>query len=215
MNLNYIIVLVFAVICIAMIGAAIALPAYLMRKAKGVESDKKVKTKSKLPDDEHKGREAVVRQLARYAASHEYKVVEPISLTGVHGTTDLDAVLVGWFGILGVKCLGYSGDIYGSLDEQDWVQSLNGTRRSFQNPMTRAQQSSRVIRDVLFEAGMKNIPVESIVVFTGKSSQLMLPRSTGHYTEKTFSNYLKSIHFEEDKNVQVEPVAALLREKSL
>lgn len=209
---NYPILILLALLCI---GLLVALPAYFLHQKKTGQTPGRDQTPAKLPDDEHKGREAVVRQLARFAATHDYQVVQPLSLTGVHGTTDLDAVLVGWFGILGVKCLGYGGDIYGSIDEKEWVQSLGGSRRSFQNPMTRAQQSNRVIRDVLFEAGMKNIPVESVVIFTGKNSQLMLPRSTGHYTDKSFSAYLRSIHFEEDKNVQVEPVAKLLREKSL
>ena len=207
-------ILTVVALLILLVGT-IVLTIYTMRKLNGKDMKKEIKQGSPLPDDEHKGREAVVRQLVRYAAANEYKVVEPIALTGTHGTTDLDAVLVGWFGILGVKCLGYGGDVYGSRDEADWVQSYGGSRRSFQNPLTRAEASGRVIRDVLFEAGMKNIPVETAVIFTGKNTQLMLPRSTGHYTLQSFAAYLKSGHFTEDKNVQVEPVAQLLREKSV
>ncbi len=212
MDSTYSIILLTVISLVALI-AAISIAVVVMRRAGGIKSAKK-SGGAAMPDDEHKGREAIVRQLARYAAMQEYKVVEPVNLVGVHGTTDLDALLVGWFGVLGVKCLGYGGDIYGSLTEEEWTQTLNGQRRTFQNPMTRAQKSSLVIRDVLFEAGIKNVPVETVVVFTGKSSQLMLPRSTGHYTPATFSAYLKSIHFEEDKNVQIEPVAKLFRERS-
>ena len=51
------------------------------------------------------------------------------------------------------------------------------------------------------------------MVFTGKKTQLALPRSCGHYTIEQFSTYLKSVHFEEDKKVEVEPVAAALSAK--
>mgnify|MGYP006979805422 CR=1 FL=1 len=56
-------------------------------------------------------------------------------------------------------------------------------------------------------------PVETVVVFTNPSASLNLPRSTGHYTEKTFLAYLKGPHFREDKKVEVEPVAAALRQQ--
>ena len=83
----------------------------------------------------------------------------------------------------------------------------------FANPLKRAEQSARAVRQALFEAKIKNVPVETVVVFTGKKTQLALPRSSGHYTIEQFSTYLKSVHFEEDKKVEVEPVAAALRVK--
>lgn len=212
--MNSVTIILFTIISLVALFAAVTVAVVVLRRVSGVKSERKAKSATPMPDDEHKGRDAIVRQLTRYASMQEYKVVEPVNLVGVHGTTDLDALLVGWFGVLGVKCLGYGGDIYGSLDQEEWSQTLNGKRRNFQNPMTRAQKSSLVIRDVLFEAGIKNVPVETAVVFTGKNPQLMLPRSTGHYTPATFTAYLKSIHFEEDKNVQVEPVAKLFRERS-
>ncbi len=192
--------------------AAVAITIVFLRRFQGVKSEKK--SISELPNDEHKGRDAILRQLRRFAAVNEFKVLEPVALTGVHGTTDLDAILVGWFGVLGVKCLGYGGTVYGNAEEEDWVQEMNGRRRTFKNPMTRSQQSNRVIRDVLFSTGLKSIPVETVVVFTGKSTELALPRSTGHYTEKTFGAYLKSTHFEEDKKVEIEPIVKLLTEKN-
>lgn len=211
---NQVAAVVVLLITLAALIAAIVIGIVVLRRSEGITTTKKSKVADKMPDDEHKGRDGIIRMLSRYAALHEYQVVNPANLTGVHGTTDLDVLLVGWFGILGVKCLGYGGTIYGDPSEEQWVQELQGHRRTFQNPMTRAQKSGLVIRDVLFAAGMKRIPVETVVVFTNKSAQLMLPRSNNHYTEKTFAAYLKTLHFEEDKNVQVDPVAKLMRENS-
>ncbi len=174
----------------------------------GPAQTKKVKTATSLPDDEHENSEAVLRQLRRYAATNDFKVVAPVTAQGSKTTADLDALLVGWFGILGVKCLGYGGTIYGQQGDEEWVQEVNGLRRVFQNPLRCAEQSARAVRDVLFQAKIKNVPVETIVVFTGKKTELALPRSCGHYTLDQFTTYLKSTRFEEDKKVDVDQVAA-------
>ena len=94
--------IVFIILLVLAGVLAFALTIYvinLVRKGRGGSAPQKEKKPGNLPDDEHKGAEAVVRQLRRYAALHEYKVVAPVAVTGVHGTTDLDAVLVGWFGV--------------------------------------------------------------------------------------------------------------------
>lgn len=173
-----------------------------MRKSKAP----KVKA---LPDDEHQNAEAVVRQLRRYAAANDFKVISPVNIQGSKTSADLDALLVGWFGILGVKCLGYGGTVYGQAGDEEWVQDMAGQRRIFKNPLRRAEESARAVRDVLFGAKIKSVPVETIVVFTGKKTELALPRSCGHYTLDQFSSYLKSAHFEEDKKVDVQKVAAV------
>lgn len=169
------------------------------------------KGSGRVPDDEHKGAEGVVRALRRYAAARDFAVIAPVKLAGTKDAADLDALLVGWFGVLGVKCLGYGGEVYGGAGEAQWVQTENGGRRSFENPIDRAAKSARAVRDVLFEAKLKNVPVETAVVFTNRAAQLKLPRSTGHYTEKAFLEYLRGPHFDEDKKVEVEPVARALR----
>lgn len=194
------------VLVVVIFGVAV----YLLSPTRQSEKSSKV---GPLPDDEHENAEAVLRQLRRYAATNEFRVVEPVHIENSKASADLDALLVGWFGVLGVKCLGYGGTIYGQASDAEWVQEINGQRRVFANPLKRAEQSARAVRQALFEAKIKNVPVETVVVFTGKKTQLALPRSCGHYTIDQFSAYLKSVHFEEDKKVEVEPVATALSAK--
>lgn len=215
MDLN---VLIFVIIVVAAGLLAFAVTMYVIgvfrRKQPGASggapADKK---KAAMPDDEHKGAEAVVRAVRRFASSDDYAVIAPVRVQGSKDAADLDLLLVGWFGVLGVKCLGYGGEVYGSLDEEQWTQVLPQGRRTFENPMTRAGKSARAVRDALFAARLKNVPVETVVVFTNPGASLNLPRSTGHYTEKTFLAWLKGPHFREEKKVEVEPVAAALRQQ--
>ena len=202
--------LIIQIAAILLVVAVFGVAVYLLSPAR---KNQKAAKSGPLPDDEHENAEAVLRQLRRYASANEFQVVEPVQIENAKASADLDALLVGWFGVLGVKCLGYGGTIYGQASDAQWIQDVNGQRRVFDNPLKKAEQSARAVRQALFEAKIKNVPVETLVVFTGKKTQLALPRSCGHYTVDQFSNYLKSVRFEEDKKVEVEPVAAALRSK--
>lgn len=202
--------LIIQIAAVLVVVVIFGVAVYLLSPARKTEKAAKA---GPIPDDEHENAEAVLRQLRRYAVTNEFRVVEPVQIGNDKISADLDALLVGWFGVLGVKCLGYGGTIYGQASDSEWVQEMNGQRRVFANPLKRAEQSARAVRQALFEAKIKNVPVETVVVFTGKKTQLALPRSCGHYTIEQFSTYLKSVHFEEDKKVEVEPVAAALSVK--
>lgn len=215
MDLN---VLIFFIIVVGAGLLAFAVTMYIIglfrQKEQGISGGAPASgKKGEMPDDEHKGAEQLVRAVRRFAASDDYVVIAPVNVQGSKDAADLDLVLVGWFGVLGVKCLGWGGEVYGSLDQDEWTQVLPQGRRTFPNPMTRAGKSARSVRDALFAARMKNVPVETVVVFTNPAASLNLPRSTGHYTEKTFLAYLKGPHFREDKKVDVEAVAAALRQQ--
>lgn len=209
--------IIFFVIVIGAGLLAFAVTIYLINLFRGERSGllpAAGEKKSTGKNDMHHGADGIVRAVRRYAAAEGCTVIAPVEVTGSRDTADLDLLLVGWFGVLGVKCIGWGGQIYGSAAEPQWTQVLGGERCTFDNPLTRAGKSERAVRDVLFAAKLKNVPVETAVVFTNKAAELNLPRSTGHYTEKTFLAYLRSPHFEEDKKVEIEPVVAALRQQA-
>ncbi|HJA25010.1 MAG TPA: NERD domain-containing protein [Candidatus Fournierella merdigallinarum] len=198
------------VVCVGLL--AFALTVFLANLIRGNQPEK-AKAASFDKEDEHKGAAALLRAVRRRAAAESWAVIAPVELSGSRDAADLDALVIGWFGVLGIKCIGWGGTIYGSAAEAEWTQVLGGARRSFENPIVRAGKSERAVRDVLFAARMKNVPVETVVVFTNAAAELCLPASTGHYTEKSFLAYLKSSRFEEDKKVDTAAVAALLGKK--
>lgn len=145
----------------------------------------------------------VVSRLQRMARMYDYKVIAPAQLAIEGKYADLDAILVGSFGVLGVKCIGLCGEIYGSADDATWLQVTGEQRVSFTNPMQAAQADTRVIRDALFMAKLKNVPVETVCVFTNSHASLVLPRSTGHYTLRSFKQLLKNSRFTQEKRVDI------------
>lgn len=168
------------------------------KKSDGTEKPRKAKNLS----DTQKSAEPL-RITRRFAALHQYQVVAPAQLAKDGKYADLDFILVGWFGLLCVKCIGLGGQIYGSLEDEMWLQLDGDKRISFANPMRAAEADSRLVRDTLFAAKLRNIQVETVCVFTNKNATLMLPRTTGHYTVKEYKALLDKSKYDQDKGVDI------------
>lgn len=147
-----------------------------------------------------------------FAVLHQYEVVSPGNVVSGDKESGVDFILVGCFGVLCVKCLGMAGTVYGAANESEWSRMDASGRTAFPNPLDEASAATRVVRDVLFAAKRKNVPVETVCVFTNPKVELALPRGTGHYTLKEFKNLLQKDKYLYDKGVDEKAVAQLLRE---
>lgn len=153
-----------------------------------------------------------LRAARRFAALHQYQVIAPAHIAKDGKCADLDFILVGWFGLLCVKCVGLGGRLYGSLDDAMWLQIDADRRVSFANPMRAAEADTRLVRDTLFAANLRGIPVETVCVFTNSKAALALPRGTGHYTARDFKALLGKSKYEQDKGVDISRAADAVRQ---
>lgn len=172
---------------------------YLYKRIKNSTAD--VKNKASKPLSAAKA----------FALTRQFTVISPANIAKDGKFADVDFIMVGFFGVLGVKCIGLGGEIYGNANDAMWLQVTGDKRISFENPMLAAQQDARVIRDTLFDAKLKNIAVDTVVVFTNKKASLAIPRSTGHLTIKDFKKYLDKDKFEQDKGVDVAKTAQAIK----
>ncbi|MDL2295039.1 NERD domain-containing protein [Ruminococcaceae bacterium OttesenSCG-928-D13] len=148
-----------------------------------------------------------------FARSNSFRYIAPVRFERSGIQANLDAVVVGYFGILGVVALGYNGEVYGNPNDAEWVQvSETGERVKFPNPITEASADVRALRDVLNSAGLKRVPVEVVCVFTNPDASLALPRSTGHYTMKSFKALLKKEKYLEDSGLDLDKVEQAMKE---
>lgn len=154
----------------------------------------------------------VVGVAKRFARSNGFKVIAPATLQRSGKTAQLDALVIGYFGVLGVKAYGYNGEIYGNATEENWLQVAgNGKRTPFKNPLQQAAADVRVIRDALFESKMKTIPVEVVCVFADPKAQIAVPGGAGYYTAKTFKQLLGKEKYLADKGLDLEKAEQALR----
>ncbi len=171
------------------------------------------KKTQKVASGTGRGKAKAAQMAARFARSNGYRCIAPAHFTGGKAETTLDAVVVGYFGVLGVRALDYGGNIYGSVGEDEWVQiaGKEETRTVFENPIKQAAADVRVIRDALFAAKLKKVPVEVVCVFTDPKVQLALPKNTGHYTMTTFKPLLRREKYVEDAGIDLDAVEKAIR----
>lgn len=153
------------------------------------------------------GAERAVAAARSFARSNSFRCIVPAGLETDKGNARLDAIVVGYFGVLGVKAYGYNGEIYGSAGEKEWLQvSPREEREKFPNPMDEASADVRVIREALFAAKLKQIPVEVVCVFTDPKVQLAVPKETGYLNMQGFKNLLAKEKYLDDKGFDLDKV---------
>ena len=162
--------------------------------------------------DRTAGADKLRKKAEGWARSHDGKVIGPVELewNGLHAHYEF--IVVGWFGALGVNCLGYIGTIYGTVEEEEWTQEKNGERSSFPNPLPINQNAARVLRGVLMDNGLRNLTNDVVTVYTGFDVKLAIPRRVAYHTSDSFIAMLRrSDRFNADKGADVEALCKLLQ----
>lgn len=155
---------------------------------------------------------AVVNPARSFARSNSFRFIAPAKIKGNAAEINLDAVIVGYFGVLGVISLGYNGAVYGSDNDDDWLQvGEDETREYFESPVLEASAGVRAIRDALFAAKLKKVPVEVVYVFADPKVQLAVPRSLNVLKVKNFKALLKKDKYLEDTGLDLDAVENALR----
>lgn len=147
----------------------------------------------------------------RFAMMQQYEVIAPARLAKNGTFADIDFIIVGVFGLLCVKCIGLGGEIYGNAEDAKWLQVLVDKRIPFDNPLQISSVDTRLVRDTLFAAKLKSIPVETICVFTNPKASLAIPHSAGHYTLKEFKALLGKDKLTIDKKVDIAKASAAVK----
>lgn len=176
-------------------------------KLRGVLKDRRNR-----PSGPEIGADKVVAAARHFAHANDAILIAPAHLAQKGRTATLNALVVGYFGILGVRALGYNGTIYGRGDEDEWVQvAANEQRVYFQNPQKQDADDVRVIRDALFAGKFKTVPVEVVTVFCNKKAELALSRKAEALTMKNYKTMLRKEKYEKDAGVDIKKIEEALR----
>lgn len=155
--------------------------------------------------------DAAVTLMKRFALRNDGKVLGPMTLRRGEQEVRLDSVVVGWFGVLGVKALGYNGKIYGNPQDKDWLWTSVDRREAFANPINECALAARVMREALMNAGIRSPETEAVFVFTDDKAELNIPRSVAPMHLKDLRAYLRKDKFRADKGFDVEKMVAALQ----
>lgn len=153
------------------------------------------------------GEKKVAKVLKSYASFRSYKVLNDIYLPLYDKTTQVDHILIGFFGILVVETKNLSGEIYGDPKKKEWLHIMgkqNQTRHELYNPLMQNQTHIDCIRHILGLDNLYNIPIENLVVFTSKKSELYIPKNLPIIKIAKLKKFLRNPRFDKDNNMDVE-----------
>ncbi len=154
---------------------------------------------------------AATAVLRRFALNNDGRVLGPMELTRGDRTVRLDGVLVGSFGVLGVRSLGYNGQIYGNPKEAQWVWVSADKRETFDNPIEECALAGRLLREALMNAGVRAPECDVVYVFADPKVELGVPRNAGAMKPADLRVYLGKDKFHKDRGYDLDTLCAALK----
>ena len=166
------------------------------------------------PDTIENEKRKVSKRLRTFAAPRGFRVLDNVRLVSGGLSGWADHVLVGYFGVLLVYDLCYSGEYCGGADDKQWIINDKGKRYAVDNPRIHAQQCSGRVITLLREAGYR-VNVDSVAVMTvgGKKTESFL-KTDGAIKLSKLGAYLGRGKFDEDKGLDVAKAVAALEAAS-
>lgn len=156
------------------------------------------------------GEKKVAGILKRFAGIRSYKVLNDVYLPLYDKTTQIDHILIGFFGILVVETKNMKGEIYGDPKKKDWSHIVGGKKRTFYNPLMQNQTHIDCIRHWLGKEGVYNVTIETAVVFTNSKLDLYVPNRLPIFRLKSFKKFLHQSRFEKDANFDVDKITSAI-----
>ncbi|MBQ1491801.1 MAG: hypothetical protein IIZ39_07550, partial [Blautia sp.] len=117
---------------------------------------------------------SLVSTLLIFVRKNKLGLVYPGTVVNKEKMANLVALLVTRREVVGINCFGFGGTI--KEDKGSWKQHMNGVDNQIPNPVAGNADQYNIVRAAMDEAGMKDIPLRVMSVFTSR----MVTISTSH-----------------------------------
>ena len=118
---------------------------------------------------------------------NEYHIYNDVLLTGSHGTTQIDHVIVSKYGIFVIETKNWNGWIYGTRDDDYWTHVFFKEKHKLQNPLHQNYLHTKSLAEILKINHEFMFP---IVKFWGKCSfKTNMPKNV---IKNGLTKYIKS-----------------------
>ena len=114
------------------------------------------------------GEEKVKSFLKKYAKIHRLKLTNGIYLPMYNDCCEIDHILFGDFGVVVIETKNISGKIFGNDKDKFLVHQIGTKTHKLYNPVLQNETHCKNVTHHLNKAGIKNVPVYSIVVFSDR-----------------------------------------------
>ncbi|MBM6921721.1 NERD domain-containing protein [Phocea massiliensis] len=152
------------------------------------------------------GEKKVAAKLKRFASIRSFKVINDLYLPLYDKTTQVDHVLIGFFGLLVIETKNIGGEVYGEPRKKDWLHIMGKSRYKLYNPLMQNQTHVDCIRHLLGKENIYNVPIESLVVFTNRKVELFIPKKLPIISFNRLNKFLHQERFSKDNNIDVDKI---------
>lgn len=153
--------------------------------------------------------------LKRFAGIRQFKVLTDLDLAFEGQTAHFDQVLIGFYGISFITCLGESAAYYGQERDAIWSRVDDGNKKvSFPNPLLAGEKGIDTVRRIFSKNGVYNIQMEHLLVFAGtrKKTEVYVKSSVPVLKRKELGQLLDKVKYQKDNSVDVQKLAGLLQQ---
>ena len=152
-----------------------------------------------------KGEKKVAKILKPWALMRSYKVINGLYLPLYDGTTEIDHIVIGFFGMIVIETKNMSGEIYGDVKSKDWTHIMGDKKHKMYNPVMQNQAHIDCIRHCFAKEKIYNINIDNVVVFANNKAQLFLQKGDATIIKiKQLKKLLKKAKYEKDKDIDVD-----------
>lgn len=117
-----------------------------------------------------------VRLILKQLNKDKYASFHDLLLPTADGkTTQIDHVVVSYFGVFVIETKNYGGTIYGNESQGKWTQMLGKHKHSVYNPIWQNHGHIKALQELF--ADMPDVPFHSVVVFSNRAKLKVETRS--------------------------------------
>ena len=158
------------------------------------------------------------RTIHRLATFKDFEVMENVNLEFNGEKYSFDVVLLSSYGTIGIKASYEKGDIYGGVNDVNWLCVPNTTiskKEYFENPVRQLSGCVRFFKELYKTEKVKCGSADSFVVFPYSKTTLYLGKNTPAYTLNDVQNVLGEHKYNLNNNADVAAMKAALKKYSV
>lgn len=141
------------------------------------EQDKMEQKESKSELSGIQGEKRVSTILQNIAKENNFVIMNDVYLPLYKGSTQIDHLIFGNFGILVIETKNHRGKIVGSVEDEYWAQKLGYRSYRFYNPLFQNQTHINAVSYLLKKENLAHVPVYGVVVFSHPNAYIDLQES--------------------------------------
>ena len=154
---------------------------------------------------------SLVSTLLIFARRNRLGLVYPGTVTRGSKTANLLALLVTRNEVIGFDCFGYGGTV-SEKKNGSWNQQMNGNDQTIPNPLTACREQYTLVRALMDENGMGDIPLRILAVFTARGMEVVTAHPEQVFDTGGLIAHLRETVADEEERIEPEEISRKLNE---